>query len=249
MRIMVFDTETTDINKCFCYNIGYVIADTETNKTLVERDYIVEQIWHNIPLFSTAYYADKRPIYVNRMRARSVKMNKFGLICQQMIRDIKQYEVEIAFAFNSPFDDKVFTFNCDYFKCINPFDDVPIYDIRGYAHQFLTDTEYIKFCEDNELFTDSGNYSTTAEAYTRYITQNIDFVEEHTALSDSRIELMILLECLNRGADINGNYLPKRSIAREVKETWTIKVDRSEVMSISAKSVTVRKANHTITFK
>ena len=32
--------------------------DTETRETLVRRDFVVEQIWHNIPLFSTAYYAE-----------------------------------------------------------------------------------------------------------------------------------------------------------------------------------------------
>ena len=33
MYTMIFDTETTDLNKCFCYNIGYVILDTDTNET------------------------------------------------------------------------------------------------------------------------------------------------------------------------------------------------------------------------
>ena len=113
MNICVFDTETTSLDKPFCYNIGYVIIDSDNWETLVRRSYVVEQVWHNLPLFSTAYYASKRPLYVAAMRARNTIMDKFGYICRQMSRDFLQYNVDTAFAYNSPFDEKVFEFNCD----------------------------------------------------------------------------------------------------------------------------------------
>ena len=97
MNILVFDTETTNLEKPFCYNIGYKVVNAETRETLLTRDYVVEQVWHNPMLFTTAYYADKRQLYVNRMRARQVIMEKYGYITQQMIRDFKQYEIEYAF--------------------------------------------------------------------------------------------------------------------------------------------------------
>ena len=101
MFITVFDTETTSLDKPFCYNIGYVIVNTLDWSVVLERSFVVEQIWHNLPLFSTAYYASKREIYVAEMRARKTIMDKFGYICQQMIRDFRQYNVERAFAYNS----------------------------------------------------------------------------------------------------------------------------------------------------
>ena len=131
-HIMVFDTETTSLDKPYCYNIGYAIYNSN-GIAIVKRDFIVEQIWHNLPLFSTAYYAEKRESYIKAMKSRKTIMDKFGYITQQMTRDIKSYNVIAAFAFNSPFDDRVFNFNCDYFKCINPFDNIPIIDIRGIA--------------------------------------------------------------------------------------------------------------------
>lgn len=213
MNIVVFDTETTNLNKPFCYNIGYVIVNVETDTILLKRDYVVEQVWHNPMLFTTAYYNDKRTLYVNRMRARQVIMDKYGYITQQMIRDFKNYEIEYTFAYNSPFDTNVFEYNCEWFKTNNPFDNVKIHDIRGFVHRFIAFTkEYQDFCDQHQYYTESGNYSTTAETIYRYITNNTDFVEEHTALADSEIEWAILKYCLTKGAEITTAYKTYSSI-------------------------------------
>lgn len=223
MNIMIFDTETTSLDKPFCYNVGYQIIDDTDGEVFVSRDYVVEQIWHNLPLFSSAYYAEKRPLYVNRMRARQVMMDKFGYICQQMTRDIRKYEVSHAYAYNSSFDEKVFNFNCDWYKCSNPFDTVAIHDIRGYAHTFICNEVYTNYCERNGLFTESGNYSTTAEAVYRYISGEDDFNEEHTALNDSIIEAEILKMAISLGADITRDYQTHRSLERKTERILHIK--------------------------
>lgn len=217
MNIVVFDTETTSLNKPFCYNIGYTILN-EDGETLLEKDFVVEQIWHNLALFSTAYYAEKRQLYVASMRTRKTAMKKFGYICQEMIRDFRKYEVVCAYAYNSPFDEKVFDFNCDWFKCNNPFDTIPIYDIRGNVHNFLIDNNFFKFCIDNEYFTESGCYSSTAETVYRYIYNNTEWNEEHTALADSKIEAEILFETIYRGAELNKSYPTKRSLGTPITE-------------------------------
>lgn len=240
MNICVFDTETTSINKPFCYNIGYVIYDTEHCCNVVEKDFVVEQVWHNPMLFSTAYYADKRPIYVKRMRAHTTIMDKFGYICQEMIRDFKTYDVKFAYAFNSPFDDNVFAFNCDWFKCNNPFDDITILDIRGFVHQFLVDDNYKLFCEKNEYFTDSKNYSTTAETVYRYLFDN-DFTEEHTALADSKIECEILNHCVFMGADYTTEYKVMRSIERLVEKTLHIRTAEQTDYYFDYYKITINK--------
>ena len=223
MKICVFDTETTSLDKPFCYNIGYCIINTNTLETLVERSFGVEQVWHNMPLFSSAYYADKRPLYVSAMRARTTILNKFGYICQQMIRDFRNFDVEIAFAYNSSFDEKVFNFNCDWYKCNNPFDNIPIKDIRGFAHHFLVDDQYKKFCEAYNFYTDSGNYSTTAETMYKYITEDINFSEAHTALEDARIETDILVACIQNGAEYTDDYKAFRSIEKIEEKTLHIR--------------------------
>ena len=266
MNIVVFDTETTSIEKPFCYNIGYKIANIESGDVLVKRDFVVEQVWHNPMLFTTAYYSNKRDVYVSRMKAKKCVMEKFGYITQQMIRDFKAYEVELAFAYNSPFDKGVFEFNCEWFKCNNPFDDLEIKDIMNYVHTFIAFREeyqqflenaYIEFgnkikqvkeqvIEEEEkekalkfwkerqarVFTESGNYSTSAENVFCYMSNNLDFIEEHTALADSEIEFEILRTCIvEYGAEINGNYkryssIPKRT-PKELKIIDTDGVEHS----------------------
>ena len=207
MNIMVFDTETTNLNQPFCYNIGYVVYNTDTAEILCKKDYVVEQVWHNPMLFVTAYYASKREIYVNRLKGRRCTLDKFGYITQAMYRDIKQYEVHHAYAYNSPFDVKVFDYNCDWFKCINPLETVQVHDIRGHVHKKIAfDETYQAYCDEHELYTDGGNYSTTAEDVYRFLKQNEDFVEEHTALADSLIELEILVNCINKGCDWETDY-------------------------------------------
>jgi hypothetical protein len=82
MKIAVIDTETTSIEKPFVYDIGYLIFDTETQKVLLKRSYVVEQTWHNRELFTTAYYADKREGYISRMKGKTAIMEKLGYITQ-----------------------------------------------------------------------------------------------------------------------------------------------------------------------
>jgi hypothetical protein len=242
MNIVVFDTETTSIEKPFVYDIGYTIWNVETMTVLLKRSYVVEQTWHNRELFCTAYYADKREGYIARMKGKTAIMDKIGHITQQMVRDFAYYEVEGAYAYNSPFDDGVFKFNCEWYKIKNPFDTIPIFDIRGYVHQFIAFTpDFQQFCEDNERFTESGNYSTTAETLFQYIAGDTDFEEEHTALADSEIELAVLLYCINKGAQWNKEYKVYRSVPRKVDKVCEIKTADGEIVEFPYNTATVYK--------
>ena len=225
MSYMVLDTETTSLDKPFCYDIGYAIFNT--NDELVERrHFIVEQIWHNLPLFESAYYKDKRAVYVQMLRARKVVMDKWGYIMRQCARDIRQHGVTDVYAYNSDFDDKVSNFNCDWFKCINPFETLPIHDIWGYASQYITnEDDYKAFCESNEYFTDTGNYKGSAEVVFRYLTNDTDFTEAHMGAYDVDIEAIILQYCFEKGAERNHDYKVVKVLNRPKLVPFVIKVN------------------------
>lgn len=226
MHYMVFDTETVSLEKPFCYNVGYIIADSDNGEIVCKREFVIEQIWSNAELFTTAYYANKRDIYVGRMRGRKVLLEKWGYVTQQMIRDIKAFEVAAAYAYNSPFDEKVFAFCCEWFKTINPFDLIPIYDIRAYVHKVIAfDNTFQWWADERKAFTEAGNYSTTAETIYRYISGQEEFDEEHTALADSEIENEILRYCIANGAEWNTKYEVYKTIARDVEKELVIVQD------------------------
>lgn len=243
--ILVFDTETIGLQKPFCYDLGYVIIDPNADgKILLKREFIIEQIWNNRPLFETAYFAAKRPIYTSRLKGRKAELMKWGFAMSRLIHDIKSFNVKSAYAFNSPFDDKVIDFNADYFHTRNGFDTTETYDIRGYAIKFLADGEYKRYCKDHrevksadgteKFFTENGNYASTAESFYCYLhgADGINLNEEHTALTDSEWEAGILLECLKRGATLETAYaVPKIIPTEELKTLSIINADGEELFS------------------
>ena len=223
MNILVFDTETVDVEHAFCYNVGYTIVNIETREKLLKRDYVIEQVWENKMLFSTSYYAEKKQLYINALRGRKASIKHWGHTMQRMIKDIQEYNVEFAYAFNSPFDVRVFDFNSEWFKTSNALDYVKTIDIRGLINKLLFSDEYKAFCEENGYYTESGNYSGNAETLTKFIRQDIDFVEDHTALSDSLIEADIILYMIDKyGVDITQEGKVYATVPRETEREMVI---------------------------
>lgn len=227
MNIIVLDTETTGLDKPFCYDCSWVVINTDEGEIIDMKANVVEQVWHNLPLFESAYYKEKRQKYVLMMRRKEAVMNKWGYVMQDLKRDIKKYNVTAIYAYNSDFDDKVITYNCDWFKCNNPLENLPIYDIWGYASQFITcKDDYKRFCESYERFTDTGNYKGSAEVVYQYLNDEPEFIEEHMGLFDSEIEADILMKCVYQyGAKWNTEYKVNKILNRIVKHPYTLKIN------------------------
>ena len=145
---IVLDTETTSLDKPFCYDISWVIIDKDNESIVDLKVNVVEQVWHNLPLFESAYYKEKRQKYIDMMRRHDAVMYKWGYIMRKLKQDIIKYEVTGIYAYNSDFDDKVIAYNCDWFKCNNPFEDLPIIDIRGFVHSTMIDKHFLAFCDN-----------------------------------------------------------------------------------------------------
>ena len=230
---LILDTETTSLDKPFCYDCSWVIIDKDTGEKVDFKAYVIEQVWHNLPLFESAYYKEKRQKYVEMMRKHDAIMDKWGYVMRTLKQDIRKYNIDAIYAYNSDFDDKVITYNCDWYKCNNPLDNIAIYDIWGYASEFITkQAEYKIFCENNQRFTDTGNYKGSAEVVYQYITMNPDFIEEHMGLFDSEIESEILLYCIRYyNANWETEYKVNKILPRPINHPFIIKVDGEEIYS------------------
>ena len=206
MNILVFDTETISLNKPFIYNLGYRIMTPE-GEVLADRDFVIRQTYENLPLFATAYYANKRPLYTAKMRGKKARKVSWGEACRLMAKDIKAFGIKEAWAYNAGFDEKAFYFNHPFFKAkTRPLDSVVVRDIMDEIAPITDTPEYRTFCETNNFMTahKTPRPRKTAEAVYAYITNNPDYCEEHTALEDSKIEAAILLEAWKRNPTAKG---------------------------------------------
>ena len=199
MKVLVLDTETLGVFDPSVYDLGYLIYD-DADGILVARDYITKEIFDDENKMKTAYYANKLPIYHQRLADGYCKKTKWAYICRMLKRDINKYKPDGIYAYNSSFDTRSIAKTCETLGVkSNPTAD-GIKDIwKGLTDPHITKSpEYIEFCRRNGFMTKHKTPRPQAKAETvyRFLKNQTDYVEEHTALEDSKIELAILLRAL-----------------------------------------------------
>lgn len=198
MNILILDTETAcGFDNPLVYDLGYIIADLKGN-ILLKRNYLIKNVFDNERLFETAYYKEKRPFYELLLSIEKIKKVYLGFAIYQLLKDIEKYNVADLYAYNSRFDFK--SLNCTLKQFKNTSFDIDILDIMDYISIITNTIEYKEFCEQNGFLTKHRppQNQKKAETLYRFLTDNADFTEDHTALSDSIIEYEILLASLKR---------------------------------------------------
>ena len=95
----------------------------------------------------------------------------------------------------------------------------PLFDLWGLScEHLLNNDDYKRMCIDENWTTASGKYfKTSAETAYRFITNNIDFEEAHTALDDAIIESILFAEIVKKtisNLTIGIEYFPFRILGR-----------------------------------
>lgn len=242
---IVLDTEGLGLNdrkkKIYgrqrSYDIGYVIVDKKGN---IQKMFnaLTKEIFGDLDLMSTAYFADKMVDYEDMISNKEVTIRLFRNIVNEIKRDLKKWNIKGILAFNAEYDinalvetaQYAITTNCPkltYTTTKNGkhkpnfeiflqklFDTkVEFYDIwtmacatLGQQKTFLTNAKY----------TSKGNIKTNAETFYQYISQDENFIEDHTALSDAIIESEILARVFASGGTLRKQmYFPFRLIPKE----------------------------------
>jgi hypothetical protein len=210
--ILVVDTETIDLKKPFIYDIGLIVAklnDKGEYESIVENSFIIRQVYQNKELFNTAYYGNKRPKYVSLLKGKHSVQKYFGHTLRYISKIIKDYNIKNIYAYNAFFDKKAFAYMIKFYKQKDVFKNLWWNDIQAISNHFIhSEVDYNKFCVLNNYTTENGNIRGTAEITYRYIKDNNAFIEDHMGLSDSRIELEILNNAIQKGYDFK-NYTKK----------------------------------------
>lgn len=250
-HFIILDTETTascspeenqqkKVMEKLVYDLGYTI--TTKKEILVKRNYLVEEIYTNEDLMNNAYFASKKPIYEQMVKAGKVEIKPLAEVIKILQKDIINYNAQVFCAYNVGFDldaimqtvnyvypntfkmifkkTKAGNYAPDTIKFMSTYvfhKDLEIIDLwtmacKTLCNQITFQTYYLQE-------TEKGNIKSNAEIVYNYITdQEMKFAEDHTALSDSIVESEILFRMLRLHKSIGNKFefMPFRQIERKV---------------------------------
>ena len=200
---MVMDVETTGSLACpLVYDLGFAICDSK-GKIYAERSFVIEEIFKDVKLMQTAYYASKVPQYNIDIENGTRQVVSFLDARQEFINLMNEYNVKTVCAYNLAFDKRALTKTTEELfgkgKKFLPSAMVTIDQlcIWSYACEVLyTQPTFGKIAAEQGWVTPAGNMKTSAEIGWRYISRDFQFEESHTGLEDVRIEVEILKKCI-----------------------------------------------------
>ena len=204
---LVLDTETTNtIDDPFAYDVGFAVVKA-TGEVLESHSYVVADIFLDKDLMSSAYFADKIPQYWEEIKNGKRLLRRFKTI-KSILRDVvAQYGIRYVVAHNASFDYRSLNYTqrlltSSKYRYFLPWG-VQMWDTLKMARECLgKNEEYRQFCIDNGYTygkEEKPQLRFTAEIIHRFLTGNLDFVEEHTGLEDVLIEKDILAYCIANG--------------------------------------------------
>ena len=198
MNVMIIDTETAnDVSQPLPYDIGYAILDTETDEILVERSFVVAEIFFDKELMENSYFAEKIPAYWSDIRNGKRIIKGLWNIRKTLHADMKEYHVSKVGAYNMGFDKRATNNDArfitgSFLRWFFPYR-TKFFCIWNMAcSSILNTSHYINYAIENGFVSDKGNISTSAENAYRYIINDPTFEESHTGLEDVRIEIEIM---------------------------------------------------------
>lgn len=203
---LVLDCETTNtIDDPFCYDVGFAVVDG-AGKVYETHSYVVADIFLDKDLMASAYFADKIPQYWEEIKSGKRILRRFKTI-KLILRDVvTQYGIRYIVAHNASFDNRSLNYTqrlltSSKWRYFLPWG-CEWWDTLKMARQALGNCEeYKTFCKEHGFLTQRGQSQFTAEVVHRFLTGDVDFIEEHTALEDVLIEKDILAFCLAHGVE------------------------------------------------
>ena len=201
--ILMCDCETANtLDEPILYDFGAWLIDSEGH-SYEKVNWVIKEAFLNKELMETAYFRDKIPAYWQDIWAGKRQVKSIWDV-YRYLRDVQKRYPNVKFcAHNAAFDVKALRTSLRYLtksfkRWMVPFN-MEIYDTLRMARDTICkDEEYVKFCEAHSFLTDKGKPQATAEVLYRFLTNDLEFNEEHTGLADVEIEAQILQEIYNR---------------------------------------------------
>jgi hypothetical protein len=195
---MVLDTETADLSGNV-YDIGWTICDNKGN-IFDEYNALVNETFTDPEKMMGAFYANKLfTHYAPMLFNQDIEMKNWIDVLADMNNAIEDWEVTCIAAYNAGFDFRVMGNthkNLGYTGKVLSHK-VKTLDIWQFACETKLKTRtYKKIAQEQGWVSSKGNLKSGAEFAYRFCSGDFGFIEDHTALSDARIETEILAACL-----------------------------------------------------
>ena len=198
---LVVDIETANtLEDALAYDVGLAIADRDGN-IYEKHSFICSEIFNDTTLMTSAYYAKKIPEYLANIKQGERKVVPLYEIRKKVFDLYETYHYKAVLAYNAYFDNRGLNITQRYltkskYRWFFPYC-VPVHCIWHMACQVIcSQKKYHNFCVANGFVSEKGNISTSAETVYRFLTNNLDFKEEHKGLEDVLIETAIFAKCI-----------------------------------------------------
>jgi len=195
---MVLDTETCDL-KGHVYDVGYTITN-KRGEILSEYNALVSEIFTDAEKMMGAFYARKMfSHYAPMLDSGEISLVSWADIVANIQADVSVYNVNVLSAYNLGFDRRVMgqtnelLGNGSIFQ--SPIKQLDIWQFACEAK--LNTATYKQLANEQGWVSAAGNIRTGAEYAYRFCRGDWGFIEDHTALSDARIETAILADCFS----------------------------------------------------
>lgn len=192
--VIILDVETISMEyNCIC-DIAWGLV--ERNKMTVKRNYIVLE--HLAKMADGNFSKPKMAKTMSEVAKGRAIIKPYAEIMEILLNDIQN--ATYIYAYNAQFDRNAVIKTCkalqseytEFFESANIFDKWR--DLWAWAsNTILYKKSFIDFCEVNGLVTAKGYCSTSAETALKFLKNDLDYVESHTALDDIEDEFQIYL--------------------------------------------------------
>ena len=205
---IMLDTETAntlmeedgklDMMYVLPYDFGFKVIDTK-GRSYENHSYVNDDIFcEEFALMKSAYYNDKIPDYIRDLANGKRQLKTTYEIRKILIDVINKYDCKFIVAHNARFDYRACNNIIRWttkskFRYFFP-KDIEVWDTLKMARDVLGKMPtYLEFCKENGFMTKhkTPQPQYTAEVIYRYITKDLDFIEEHKGFEDVEIETEI----------------------------------------------------------
>ena len=200
----VFDTETLGVDNKWIYDLGMIIINKK-GEVLTKKRWIIKEIMEIPGIERLAYYGSKIPVFYKGLETVSFLQTK-----QEFNQLLEEYQVTTITAYNLQFDMSAITDTLTYTGIKGKFlnKNYEYFDLwNASCDSFFQQKKFKETAVKENWLTEKGNIRTSAEIAYRYITNNYQFIETHTALEDAEIEGAILCKVLQQKKKIIRNKI------------------------------------------